>query len=136
MFNTFSTITVLSLLTLSAAQAQSEQPIQAKVPFAFTVQNATLSAGNYRLTYSQTAHILSIRGLDQNAGAAFVRAMPGVGADGPSRLVFKCESKSCYLAHVWQGAGAGGRGLQVPQAERERTLSFQARVVSTTMAAK
>ena len=48
MFKTFSTIAVLSLLTLSAAQAQSEQPIQAKVPFTFTVQNTTLAAGNYR----------------------------------------------------------------------------------------
>jgi hypothetical protein len=134
MFKTFSTITVLTLLTLSAARAQSEQPIQAKVPFAFTVQNTTLAAGNYRLTYSPTAHILSIRSLDQNSGTAVIHAMQSAGADGPGKLVFNCYEGGCYLAKVWPGAG--GRGLQVPQAERQRELSFLTRVVSMTMAAK
>ena len=133
MFKTFSTIIVLTL-SLSAAQAQSERPIQAKVPFAFTVQNTTLAAGNYRLTYNQTAHILSIQGLDQNPGVAFIRAMPSAGADGPGKIVFNCYEGSCYLAKVWPGAE--GRGLQVPQGERQPKLSFLTRVVSVTMAAK
>jgi len=134
MFKTFSTIAVLSLLTLSAAQAQSEQPIQAKVPFTFTVQNTTLAAGNYRLTYSPTAHILLIRGLDQNSGGAFIRAMQSAGAAGPGKLVFNCNEGNCSLAEVW--AGAGVRGLQVPQGERQRKLSFVTRVVSMTVPAK
>lgn len=134
MFKTFSTITVLSFLALSAAQAQSEQPLQAKVPFAFTVQNTTLAAGNYRLTYSPSSHILSIRGLEQNSGGVFMQAMASADADGSGKLVFNCYEGSCYLAQVWQGAG--GRSLQVPHAERERRLSFQTRVVSMTMAAK
>ena len=50
MFKTLSTMTLLGLLTLSAALAQSEQPIRAKVPLAFTVQNTRLPAGNYQLS--------------------------------------------------------------------------------------
>jgi hypothetical protein len=136
MFQTFSTITLLGLLTLSAAQAQSEQPIHAKVPFAFTVQNTTLAAGTYRLTYKQTAHILSIRGLDQNPGAVFTLAVPSTDANGPAKLVFNCYGKTCYLARVWQGDHAGGRGLQLSQNEKQRKLSFLTRVVSITVAAK
>lgn len=134
MFKTFSTMIVLNLLALSAVEAQSVQPLQAKVPFTFTVQNMTLAAGNYRLTYSPTAHILSIRGLDQNSGGAFIHAMQSADADGPGKIVFNCYEGSCYLAKVWPGAG--GRGLQVPQGERQRKLSLQTRVVSMTTAPK
>ena len=134
MFKTFSTLTILSLLALSAVQAQSEQPIQAKVPFAFKVQNTTLAAGNYRLSYNAAAHILSIRGLDQNSEGAFIPAMQSADAGGPGKLVFNCYEDSCYLAKV--SPGAAGLGLQVPQGERQRKLSFLTRVVSMTMAAK
>jgi hypothetical protein len=50
----FSTIILSGLAMMSTAYAQSSQPIQAKVPFAFTVQGTILAAGNYRLTYSDT----------------------------------------------------------------------------------
>lgn len=136
MFKTFSTMTLLGLLTLSAAQAQSEQPIHAKVPFAFTVQNTTLAAGSYQFTYSNTAHILSIRNLDANSGAVFTSAVANASAGGSGKLVFNCYGKSCYLARVWQGRQAGGRGLQLRQDERERRLSSLIRVVSVTIAAK
>ena len=139
MFKTFSTMTLLGLATISAGYAQSSQWIQAKVPFAFTVQNTTLSAGNYQLTYSNTAHSLSIRGLDQNSSGAFATAIPAT-ASGSSNdtawLVFQCYGKTCYLARVWQGTGAGGRSLQVTQGEQERRLSLLTRVVSITIVAK
>ncbi len=123
MFKTFSTMTLLGLLTFSAAQAQSEQPIHAKVPFAFTVQDTTLAARTYRLTYSQTGHILSIRGLDGNSGAAFTSAVASASANGRGKLVSHCYGKNCYLAQPWQGDQTGGRGLRLPQNERERRLS-------------
>jgi hypothetical protein len=136
MFKTFSTIALLGLLTLSAAQAQSEQPIHANVPFAFTVQKTTLAAGIYRLTYNQTAHILLIRGLDRNPGAVFTQAVPSAGMDRAGKLVFNCYDKYCYLARVWQADQAGGRGLQLPQDERERRLSSLRRAVSVAVAAE
>lgn len=142
MFKIFSTMTLLGLATLSAAYAQSSQPIQAKVPFAFTAQNTTLSAGNYQLTYSNITHRLSLRGLDQNSSAAFATAIPAT-ASGSSidsaRLVFQCYGKSCYLALVWRGSNGGGwglEGLELPQSDSQRTLAFQTRVVSITIPAK
>ncbi len=68
MFKMFSTMTLLGLATFSAAYAQSSQPIQAKVPFAFMVQDTTLAAGNYQLTYNNNAHSLTIRGLGPELG--------------------------------------------------------------------
>jgi len=136
MFKMFSTMTLFGLLTVSTAYAQSNQPIQAHVPFAFTVQATTLTPGNYQLTYSSSAHILSIRGLDQNSSGAFATALPARAASGPGKLVFNCYNKSCYLAQVWQGATAGGAGLRLLHTEQERRIAVLTRAVSITIPAK
>jgi hypothetical protein len=124
MFKTFS-ITFLGLLSFSAARAQSSDPVHAYVPFAFAVHNTNLASGNYEFTYSQTAHTLLIRGLDQNLGGAFATFIPVGGAassSGPGRLVFRCGEGTCYLVEVWQGID-GGRGLKALRTERERELA-------------
>jgi hypothetical protein len=136
MFKIFSTMTLFGVLTVSASHAQSNQPIQAHVPFAFTVQTTTLTPGNYQLTYSSSAHTLSIRGLDQNSSGAFATAMPAPAASGPGKLVFNCYNKSCYLAQVWQGATAGGAGLRLPHTGQEHRIAALTRAVSITIPAK
>ncbi len=135
MFKMLSTITLFGLLTIPTAHAQSS-PIQVKIPFAFTVHDGMLAAGDYQLRYNSTAHVISIQGLDQNASGLLMPAVAIAGADGPGKLVFNCYDKSCYLAQVWQGAAAGGRGLQVTQGDQERRISFVIHPISTTIAAK
>jgi hypothetical protein len=136
MFKMFSAIAVFGLLTGSTAFAQSNQALQANVPFAFTVHNRTLSSGTYRVSYKTTAHVLYIRGLNLAAESAFVFAIPGAdpkGTSGQSRLVFRCNPKgACELAQVWQGYGEGA-GVLVSQPEREHKLSFVTRVVSMSI---
>lgn len=138
MFKTFS-MTLLSLLALSSAQAQSSQPIQAKVPFAFAVQNINLEAGNYRMAYNNTSHLLSIQGSDQNGGKVFIPAIPAVASQsssGSAKLIFQCHGEACYLAQIWQGPNAGNRGLTLKQPEQQQTLAFSSRAVSVTISAR
>jgi hypothetical protein len=123
------------LLMLSPAYAQSEQPIHAKVPFAFKALNTTLAAGSYRLTYNASAHTLLIRGLDPNSKGAFAIATPTIGPEAPGesgKLVFDCYEKACYLARVWQGRIGSGRGLKVPHPKPEREVVFATRVITIT----
>ena len=139
MSKTFSTITLLGLLTLSAAQAQSSQPIRAKVPFDFTVGKTTLAAGNYQLTYSSTAHIISIQGLDRNSRTTFVNAIPAnpsTSSNGSGRLVFECLGGTCYMAQVWKDPASGDLGFEVRPAEQRKVLAFNTRVISVTIPAK
>jgi hypothetical protein len=89
MFKMFSMMTLYGSLMISAAYAQSSQPIQAKVPFAFVTQDAKLAAGSYQLTYNTSAHTLRIRNLDQNADSAFATAVP----DGLAS--FRCGPLRC-----------------------------------------
>ncbi len=135
MFKTFATITLLGVATISGVLAQSAQPLQADVPFAFTVSDTILPAGHYQLTYNNTAHVLSIRGLDQNPGGGFVTAQP-ISASNSSeqaRLKFDCYDKTCYLAQAWQGSTTG---LKVRQPERERRLALVKRVLTVTIPAR
>ncbi|HEY6989420.1 MAG TPA: hypothetical protein VH369_13590 [Bryobacteraceae bacterium] len=135
----FSTMTVYGLLTVCAAYAQSEQPIQAKIPFAFRAQNTSLAAGTYQLTYNTGAHTLMIQSLGLNSKGAFAIAVPTTdsGAPGESgKLVFDCYEKACYLARVWQGRIGSGRGLKVPHPQPEAKVVFAARLVAITVPAK
>jgi len=125
MFKMFS-ITLLGLLTVSAVRAQSSKPLEAKIPFDFTVNNTTLEAGNYRLTYNLTSQILRIEGRD-HLGAS-VAILAGVSAPGHSpvdsgALVFQCNDGDCHLARVWQGASGGGTGLQIPQPHQKNAVA-------------
>jgi hypothetical protein len=135
----FSTMTVYGLLTVCAAYAQSGQPIQAKIPFAFRAQNATLAAGTYQLTYSTSAHRLMIRGVDQNSDGAFAIAVPRTDSGARSesgKLVFDCYEKTCYLARVWQGRIGSGLGLELPHPKPERGVVLSTRMVTITVPAE
>jgi hypothetical protein len=138
MFKMLSTLTLLGLATFSGAYAQSGQPVQAKVPFAFMVQHTTLASGNYRLTYNNTAHVLTIRGLDQNSDSILALATPTIfeSASAAPRLVFNCHGKACYLAQVWSGEADGNCGLILRPTEPDRKLALSTRAVSITISAK
>lgn len=139
MFKTFSMMSFFGFLTISAAYGQSGQPIQANIPFAFRLENTTISAGNYQLTYNSSAQRLMIRGLDRNSASAMTTVFPTLGSESPGgngRLVFDCYGKTCYLAHVWQGSVGGNRGLKVFQTARERALAMSARIAAVTIPTK
>ncbi len=135
----FATMIFLGLAMISTAYAQASQPIQAKVPFNFTVQGTTFAAGTYRMTYSDTTRILYVRGVEHPSSGAFLRAIPesAPGASKrPAKLVFHCYDNACYLAQVWQGSISGDRRLEVSQPARERDLGFETRVLSMTIPTK
>jgi hypothetical protein len=132
----FSTITLFGLMATSALYAQSSQPIQADVPFAFTVQKRALPAGTYRFTYDSNTNIVSIQGLSRNRGAAFATASPGAPADGPAKVVFHCYDNGCRLAQFWQGSKLGGKSLSLRQSVRDRNITALTRIVSATSVAK
>jgi hypothetical protein len=139
MFKKLSTMIFFGLLTLSAARAQSSPPTQALVPFAFHVQSRVYPAGTYRLTFDLKTNVLSLRGADQISQSGFFLVTPAEESHRTKEgagLVFKCYDKSCYLAQVWQSAGSGEAGLELPGRQSERHTSFLTRTVSFAIPAK
>lgn len=135
MLKIFSTMMLLGVASISV-YAQSAQPLQANVPFAFTVQETILPAGSYQFTYNNTAHTLSIRALNRDSRGAFVTAEPTSAPNSSTeraRLTFHCYGKSCYLAQAWQGSSTG---LKVRETEHERRLALATRLIAVTIPAR
>jgi hypothetical protein len=135
MFKTFSTLTILGSLAISAAQAQSNQLLQAEIPFAFAVQSATLPAGAYLLSYSSISHILTVTGAKCAAFMLMIPASSPV-ASQTGKVVFQCFGDRCYLAAVRPMAASGQPALQTMKTERSWGFSFVTRAVSLTGPAK
>jgi len=138
MFKMFS-ITLLGLLTVSAVRAQSSQPLEAKIPFDFTVQNTTLEAGTYRLSYNQFSHILRIVGRDPHGPSVAVLADTSAAPHTPAKLgelTFQCDGDDCRLARVWQSAGAGGAGLDILQKRQKNTTARASQPTFVTIPAE
>jgi hypothetical protein len=133
MFKMFSTVAFWGWLTVSAVHAQSSMPIQARIPFAFTVQKTVLAAGHYQFTYNSTAHVLAIRGLDRQGDKMFVGGVPTGLAYGPGKLLFDCSGKTCSLTQVSQGGTAGGGSWQIQPARQERRVTLLPRVITRTL---
>ncbi len=139
MFKSLSTMTLLGIASVSAAFGQSSQPLQAEIPFAFTVQDSILPAGSYQFTYNNTSHRLSIRGLNQNSGSVLVTAAPTSASNHSNeraRVTFHCYGRTCYLAEAWQDSSSGDRGLEVFETEHERRFAVAARVIAVTIPAR
>jgi len=135
MFKTFSTMTILGLLAVSAGQAQTGSTIRAKVPFAFAVQNTMLAPGNYALTYDRTSHILTVRGLDQKSDLAYVVAEPAFEARqgyGPAKLVFGCYGETCSLTRVWHRGTPDSEGVMLPNPKPGRSATRMASITIPT----
>ncbi len=131
MFKTVSTLTMFGLLAMSAAaQAQSNQPLRAQIPFAFQAQGATLPAGSYQLSYSQLSHVLTLKGANHTA---FVTTKPAHSpvASEAGKVLFQCYGDSCYLAAVWPpSALSADPAVEVMKSRSPRHISFITRAVS------
>ena len=143
MFKTLS-ITLLGLLTVSAVRAQSSQPLEAKIPFDFTVKNTTLEAGTYRVSYSNVSHALRIQSLDNIGATVSVLAEVAMTPHSSSKLastklgelIFECNGDDCHLSRVWQGAAAGGAGLQILQARHKNATARASQPTLVTIPAE
>jgi hypothetical protein len=110
-------IAVLALLSALGATsfAQSARRTVVQIPFDFVVGGKTLPAGRYRVaplgydSYSTWA----IRGTNRNAGAiAMTTSIGGGSAQNQSRLVFRKEGGTYFLAEVWTTADKAGRAIK------------------------
>ena len=87
-----------SLVAASGAFAQ-DGSAEANVPFAFSVNNTTVPAGQYRITASSGSSIL-IRNLDQGLAVFSSIASPERASDGSCQLVFHRYGERYFLSQI------------------------------------
>lgn len=116
--NLFSVALILSLLvilTVVSAPAQTTRQLSASVPFDFTVGQTTLPAGKYTIyrTSVNTSDGFLMR--DENGHVAVVfktHAVPGLEQPVKGRLEFRRLGDQYFLARFWASGNDAGRELE------------------------
>jgi hypothetical protein len=125
--NMFLSLTALVLaLAVNVAFAQSNSRAKANVPFAFSIDQSSMDAGQYSITVSD--HVMRIRNEATNQTVALLAQPSESAKPQSSRLVFHKYGDHYYLAAVWTGTGqAGASGIELPasRAEQETQASYK-----------
>jgi hypothetical protein len=118
----------LALTLIAAGQCGAQQSaLKVNVPFAFTVGDKAMPAGEYRVADLSRAQ--SVQTIQQSDGRASIMVMTNAvvrEGDAPSpRLTFHRYGNRYFLVQIWTG-GTQGRQLVKSHGERElaTTLSM------------
>jgi hypothetical protein len=120
---TISVLSLLFLLTVASAHAQSAKSIVVTIPFDFNVAGKMLPAGEYivRRATQNTSEGWQISLKDGRAGAFVLTMSIQAGAvNENSRLVFNRYDDQYFLSQVWTSGDSDGRGLV--RSGKERSL--------------
>jgi hypothetical protein len=101
---------------LAVSVSAQADPVQAKIPFSFTVFGKTLSAGDYWI--SAAPHIIKIQ--DANLRVVAMASANEISNRAPGEkghLLFHCYQERCFLAEIWLGEYGNGRQLFTSKAE-------------------
>lgn len=117
---------MLALAFLAAAQSvRAQEPVQAKIPFAFTAGDATLPAGDYRVEkVNEGSPALLIRSTGGSPAIMVATSPATVSApQQKSKLIFRRYGHRYFLAQVWSAGSSRGRQLPESAQEREQLLA-------------
>ena len=113
---------VLAILAVSSAYAQSSNRQTAYIPFAFSVGNKDFPAGEYavsRLNPSADRTALGIRSADSRTGSIVLTTpIQAAKTSEKAMLVFSRYGDQYFLAQVWTPADAMGLAIAKSRAER------------------
>jgi hypothetical protein len=120
-------ITIIALLTvagLSNAKAQSSVQLKANIPFAFSVGNKTMPAGEYTVGCTNPASdikVLQLRSSDGHESAlVMTHSIIGKTQDN-AKLVFYRYGDQYFFAQAWLASDA--IGMQAPKSRSEKQLA-------------
>ena len=123
--NMFWGLTALVLaLVVNVAFAESKS--KANVPFAFSVEQNSMAAGEYSITI--TDRVMTLRNDSTNATVAVIAQHEESAKPQSTRLVFHKYGDSYFLAEVWSATGqAGASGIELPasKAEQETRAAYK-----------
>lgn len=125
----FATVICLFGFEVAQAQAQESPMLKAYIPFAFTVGNKTLPAGDYEIRrgLSTQPELLLIQGEDHENWKQemfFLTNLAQASATPTkTQLVFDHVGDSYFLSKVWMAGENTGREAPITKSERNMELS-------------
>jgi hypothetical protein len=101
-------ITAILMASASfAAQAQNRALIKANIPFAFTVENVELPAGNYTISSLAPDSLIMVQSADgRHAAIVHMQESAKLQDAKQTMMVFRHLGNEFFLSQVWQqGSG-------------------------------
>ena len=117
------TALVLALVT-NVAFAQSHSKAKADVPFAFTVDQKSMPAGQYSIV-EISGGVMQVRNDSTNASLAVIAQHEESLKPQNPRMVFHKYGDRYFLAEVWGGSGDSGMEFPVGKAEQEMRAAYK-----------
>ena len=117
------TVAAALLLGAFAPLSHAAPVTQAKIPFAFEVNNKTMPAGEYELArvFENSNAPQMIRSTDSGAGAILpTMVLHYTDRSSDPKLVFRCYGRECFLSEVWSG---DGRAWKLSESRREKEIT-------------
>ena len=114
------------VLALTANVAFAQLKCKADVPFAFSVEQKSMDAGQYSILV--TDRVIQIRNDATNESVVLFSSRLESPKPQTSRLIFHKYGDHYYLAEAWTATGqAGASGVAIPasKAEQETRASYK-----------
>ena len=122
----FVTAAVLGLLLMPALAPVYAQSLKVEVPFEFVAEQATLPAGEYRVSQNEPSQGM-VRLVSSNGSSAAVCFTHAIQSNRPSntaKLIFNRYGNHYFLSQVWSLGTDRGQVLRPSKAEREIAKTF------------
>ena len=126
-------VTALSFLAIAGgvpARAQVVDAIEFNVPFAFTVKNKTLPAGEYivKRLDSLSEDVMEISSRDSHERMlVLVGSAESIGTPDKSELIFDRIGDQYFLAEIFERGN--NPGVEVPKSRAERKLEEEGAMI-------
>ena len=125
----FRMVGMLGLALLAGSpMVRAQQLVVAHIPFAFTVGEKALPAGEYRVAKLPTVtdSPMLIQRTDSSVSAIVgSNATEANKQQDHSKLVFRCYGNRYFLSQIW--VAGSSRGRELPRSAQEKELAMQAR---------
>ena len=131
-------LVVMVGIAIGVASAQSNEPLTFRMPFAFTVGDQQMPAGEYTLLVPSPTGLLSIRNrADGNIGI-FIASFPveKPEAAGRYKLVFHLYGSQYYMSEVWVPGYRTGRMIIQHPSERQVAKNGEPQHVTVYLSAQ
>jgi hypothetical protein len=115
--------TLAVALTVGVSFAQAQSRVNADVPFAFTLQDKAMPAGNYQII-ARSGQVLEVRSLDSQHGQLLIKQLSLQSSkDQSPKLVFHKYGDQYFLTQIWYGDSRNGVGFAESKREKEISMA-------------
>ena len=106
-------------LMVSVPLVQAQSAVKADVPFAFSLQDKSMPAGNYKII-ALSGQVLEVWNLDAQRGTLLAKQMSvQSNRDQSPKLVFHKYGDQYFLSQIWYAESHYGVGFAESKREKE-----------------